>query len=68
MTINVPMLSDKQIATEVLSRMPESATMDEISERFAILAGIARGQRDVDAGRVVSQEEAKQRSRVWIGS
>ena len=68
MATDVPALTDKQLAAEALDRMPESATLAEISERFAILAGIARGQRDIDAGRVVAQEEAKRRSLTWTGS
>jgi len=67
MATNMPTLTDKQIAAEALGRMPESATLAEISERFAILAGLARGQGEIDAGRVVTQEEAKRRSLMWTG-
>ncbi len=59
--------TDKQIAVDALNRMSETATLAEISERFAILAGLRRGQSDIDAGRVVTQEEAKQRSAAWTG-
>lgn len=68
MATDVPTLTDKQIAAEALERMPESATLAEISDKIAILAGLARGQRDIDAGRVVTQEEAKRRSQTWTGS
>ena len=67
MSTHMPPQTDKQIAAEALGRMPENATLAEISERFAILANLARGQRDIDAGRVVSHEEAKQRSLAWTG-
>ena len=67
MSTHLPPQTDKQIAAEALGRMPENATLAEISERFAILANLARGQRDIDAGRVVSHEEAKQRSLAWTG-
>ena len=59
--------SDKQMAADALNRMPKTATLAEISERFAILAGLARGQRDIDEGRAVTHEEAKQRLAVWTG-
>jgi predicted transcriptional regulator len=62
-----PPLTDKQIAAEALGRMPEAATLTEISDRLAILAGLDRGQQDIDAGRVVSQDEAKRRSASWTG-
>lgn len=67
MATHTPPLTDKQIATEALGRMPETVTLAEISERFAILANLARGQLDVEAGRVVTQEEAKRRSLAWTG-
>jgi predicted transcriptional regulator len=65
MTIDV--LSDKQIAFNALQRMPESATLDEISEEFAILAAIRRGKAAADAGRTVTHAAVKQRSATWTG-
>ncbi len=67
MTTDAGITTDKQMAVEALNRMPETATLEEISERFAILAGLRRGQSEVDEGRVITQEEAKRRSAAWIG-
>lgn len=67
MATDTPHLTDKQLASEVLGQMPETATLADISDRFAILAGLHRGQNDIDAGRVVTQEEAKRRSEAWPG-
>jgi predicted transcriptional regulator len=47
--------------------MAETATLAEISERFAILAGLRRGQNDIDAGRIIEQDEAIRRSMGWTG-
>lgn len=68
MTTDVRPLTDKQLVAEALGRMPESATLAEISDPIAILAGLARGQQDIDAGRVVTQEEARRRSKAWTGT
>ncbi len=54
-------MSDKQLAVEVLRRMPEDATLQEISEAIAILAAIRRGEAAADTGRVIAHEEVKQR-------
>ena len=62
MATDAPPVTDKQIAADALGRMPEVATLAEISERFAILAGLSRGQRDIDEGRIVTQVEAKRTS------
>jgi len=54
--------TDKQVAFTVLQRMPESATLDEISEELAILAALRRGEAAADAGRTLKHAEIKQRS------
>jgi predicted transcriptional regulator len=59
--------TDKQIAFHALQRMPESATLDEISEELAILAAIRRGEAAADAGRTLTHAEVKQRSATWTG-
>jgi predicted transcriptional regulator len=59
--------TDKQIAFKALQQMPESATLDEISEEFAILAAIRRGEAAAEAGRTLTHAEVKQRSALWTG-
>jgi predicted transcriptional regulator len=59
--------TDKQIAYNALQRMPESATLDEISEELAILAAIRRGEAAADAGRTLTHTEIQQRSAAWTG-
>ena len=60
-------MTDKQTALSVLQRMPESATLDEISDELAILAAIRRGEAAAEAGRTVTHDEVKQRSVSWTG-
>lgn len=60
-------LTDKQLAAQTLGRMPESISLEQISEELAILAAIRRGERASAEGRIVSHEEAKQRSATWTG-
>jgi predicted transcriptional regulator len=65
MSNEVATVSEKQIALEALRRMPESVTLQQISEEMAILAAIRRGEADADAGRVLSHEEVVRRSAAW---
>jgi predicted transcriptional regulator len=69
MPMSVELLAgtDMQVAFDALRRMPESATLDEISEEIAILAAIRRGEAAADAGRTLTHEEVKQRSATWTG-
>jgi predicted transcriptional regulator len=64
MSSESPTRTDKQIAFAALERMPESATLEEISEEIAILAAIRRGEAAADASRVLTQEELQQRSAI----
>ena len=66
MSVEAPVMTEMQVARAVLDRMPESSSLEEISEEIAILAAIRHGQADIDAGRFVSHEEAKRRSASWI--
>ena len=65
MSTETAILSEKQLALEALLRMPEAATLDQISEEMAILAAIRKGEAAADDGRVVSHEEAVRRSAAW---
>jgi predicted transcriptional regulator len=58
-------MSDKEIVLEALSRLPESATLNEISEEIALLAAIRRGEAAAKEGRDLSHAELKQRSASW---
>ena len=59
-------MSDKDVVIETLRRMPEAATLEQISEEIAILAAIHKGEAAADAGRVTSQEEVRRKLVSWI--
>lgn len=61
-------LSDKQVAYSTLQRMPEAATLEEMSEELAILASIRCGETAAEAGQVLTQAEVERRSASWIGT
>jgi predicted transcriptional regulator len=65
MSVEAPPSSDKEIALQALRRMPETASLQEISEELAILAAIRRATAAADAGHVVPHEEVKRRSAAW---
>jgi predicted transcriptional regulator len=65
MIAEIPTLSDKELALQSLRRMSDEASMQEISEEFAILAAIRRGETAADAGRVLTHDEIKRRSATW---
>ena len=41
-------------------------TYDQLNQRLAVLEGIARGERAIEQGRVLSHAEAKKRMARWL--
>lgn len=52
---------DQMIA--ILQNQPDDSSFDELLRELAMARSIERGLQDADAGRVVSNEEAKRRIR-----
>lgn len=47
----------KQAAHELLDRLPETVTWEDVAYEMEVRASIERGLADAEAGRVVSHEE-----------
>jgi predicted transcriptional regulator len=58
-------VSAKELAASVLARLPDSATLQDIQYEMYVLAAIDEGQKDIDAGRVVSHEEIVRQFGEW---
>jgi predicted transcriptional regulator len=58
-------MSDKEFVREALRKLPEDATLDEISEEIAILAALRRGEQAIEEGRVTSHDEVVKRFASW---
>ena len=59
-------MSDKQTVMEALAHMPDTATLDEISEEIATLAAIRKGVEAADEGRVMSHADVQALLTTWI--
>ncbi len=59
-------MSNKELVIETVRKLPEDASLQQISEEIAILAAIQRGREAADAGDVISHEELEKRSASWI--
>jgi hypothetical protein len=55
------MVTPKQEAAELLERLPDDVSMDDLLIEFHVLASIRRGLEDVEHGRVLTQEEVRRR-------
>lgn len=59
-------MSDKQVVIDAVSKLPDTAKLDDILANLTLLAKIREGLADADAGRVVPHEQVKREFRSWI--
>ena len=55
----------KQEILKALEGLPEDASIEDAIDRLVYMYKIERGIKDADAGRKVSQEEARTRMAKW---
>ena len=51
---------------ETIEKLPDEFPLDELIEQLIVLEKIERGRNDVKEGRVLTDEEAKQRLSKWL--
>ena len=61
-------VTDKQAVIDALNRLPEVASLEEITDELHIMASIRRGRADIAAGRSKSHEEVEQLVDSWATS
>ena len=60
------MTTAKQMVLEAVHRLPEEADFHDIAEEIAFLSAIREGENDLHEGKVVSNDEMKQRLDSWL--
>lgn len=58
-------MTDKPAVLDALSRLLESASLQEITEELPIMAAVRRGRTDIAAGRSKSHAEVEQPVEPW---
>jgi predicted transcriptional regulator len=61
-------MTDKQAVFDALRRLPENASLEEITEELRMMAAIRRGRADVAAGRTKTHEEAEHLLESWASA
>jgi predicted transcriptional regulator len=62
------MSTAKQEVRRPLDEIPDDATFEDIQYHIYAREKIERGLKDVDEGRVVSEEEMARRMQKWLGA
>jgi predicted transcriptional regulator len=61
-------MSAKESVLQAVHRLPDDADYTAIAEEIAFLAALDQGERDVEAGRLVSNEAAKKMLESWTSN
>ena len=61
-------MTDKQAVIDALQRLPENASLDEITEELRIMAAIRRGRADVAAGNTKAHREVEELVESWASA
>jgi predicted transcriptional regulator len=61
------MSTTKEEVRKMLDQIPDDASFEDIQYHIYVRQKIEHGLRDIEEGRVLSQEEIEQRMSKWIG-
>lgn len=57
----------KQEVSNLLNRLPEDCSLEDVQYHLYVLQKIERGLKDAEEGRVYSQEEVEKKMSKWLG-
>jgi predicted transcriptional regulator len=60
------MSTAKEEVKAILERLPDEASYEDIQYHIYVRQKAARGLEDIEAGRVLSQEEVEERMSKWL--
>ena len=61
-------MSAKEAVLQAIHRLPDNADYKVMAEEIAFLAALDQGERDIEAGRVVSNEDARKKLESWTSN
>lgn len=61
-------MSVKDQVLQAIQRLPGDVDFRDVTEEIALLAAVAEAEADIDAGRVISNEEMKDRISQWTAA
>lgn len=61
------MSTAKEKVRKILEQVPDDASYEDIQYHIYVREKIESGMKDIEEGRVISQEEAEQRMSKWLG-
>jgi len=56
----------KERVQEVIAKMPEKSTYDDIQYHLYVLQCIEQGEKDIEDGKIMTHEEVESRLSKWL--
>jgi len=56
----------KEKVQQVISKMPDESTIDDIQYHFFVLQCIEQGEKKIEEGKTLTQEEVESRLLKWL--
>jgi predicted transcriptional regulator len=60
------MQTAKQEVSNLLNRLPDDCTLEDVQYHLYVLQKIERGLKDIEEGRVYTQEEVEKKMSRWL--
>ncbi|MBI4653805.1 MAG: hypothetical protein HY752_02255 [Nitrospirae bacterium] len=60
------MQTTKQEVSDLLNRLPDDCTLEDVQYYLYVLQKIERGLKDVEEGRIYTQEEVEKKMSKWL--
>ncbi|MEK6582264.1 MAG: hypothetical protein AABY50_04280 [Nitrospirota bacterium] len=60
------MQTTKQEVSDLIKRLPDDCTLEDVQYHLYVLQKIERGLKDVEEGRVYTQEEVEKKMSKWL--
>lgn len=61
-------MSDKDVVLELVQKLPEDSTLQQISKEIAFLAGIRAAEEQAERGILMDHERIREELRTWISN
>jgi predicted transcriptional regulator len=59
-------MSNREIAADIIGRMPEDASLYDIARRIEFVAGVREGLADVERGDIIPLDQVERELPEWI--
>jgi predicted transcriptional regulator len=61
-------MSDKNLVLELVQKLPEASTLQQISREIAFLAGMRAAEEQANRGDLIDHERIREELQTWISS